>query len=371
MKEPIIRNQNAAAKTLLKESISLLAFNTVFQKHETLSVEDLKEKVKNSKNIKNKKLISEDYYASAIKQVEAFQKEFNASSGTYITFYYQNDNIILKSFLNKAKSFLGSSFKKDNWNPADIWGIKNNKKSEILTNIKKCASLDELNKCIRNYMEEKSLFPVSLKHITSKTGKLEKIFTPEENVEVKFLGFFVGVNDYYLKIKVSGDLIIKGENNLLIRLGDKSSSSTASINLETFVGKDVGFGKSSNTSKGSIDRSKIPSLKNNETTILPNFQSFFKAIDKLDIKVWKWNVLKDEPIDFLEKYNSKKERVEVFYKKLEESKKLNRNIKLLQEALKLQKLFTESSKQAEERRLDFYKLIYKAHNEQSDYFLIS
>ena len=46
MKEPMIRNQNAAAKTLLKESISLLAFNTVFQKHETLSVEDLKEKVK-------------------------------------------------------------------------------------------------------------------------------------------------------------------------------------------------------------------------------------------------------------------------------------------------------------------------------------
>ena len=67
----------------------------------------------------------------------------------------------------------------------------------------------------------------------------------------------------------------------------------------------------------------------------------------------------------------KKERVEVFYKKLEESKKLNRNIKLLQEALKLQKLFTESSIQAEKRRLDFYKLIYKAHNEQSDYFLIS
>lgn len=44
------------------------------------------------------------------------------------------------------------------------------------------------------------------------------------------------------------------------------------------------------------------------------FKAFFKAIDKLDIKVWKWNVLKDEPIDFLEKYNSKKERAEVFYK---------------------------------------------------------
>ena len=89
----------------------------------------------------------------------------------------------MKFISEVVKNKFGIS-KKDAWDPADIWCIKNEKKviSEITSIMKKneYETINELNTLLRTYFKERKIVGVSLKKVSGKQAKYEEINVSED-----------------------------------------------------------------------------------------------------------------------------------------------------------------------------------------------
>ena len=115
----------------------------------------------------------ETFYLQQKKMLEEFSNskftEFNREYG------------FMKYISNLVKVKYGIS-RKDTWDPADIWCIKDQDK--VIANIEKIigkkesSSIDELNTLLRTLFEKRIVVGVSLKKISGKQAKYEEIKKP-------------------------------------------------------------------------------------------------------------------------------------------------------------------------------------------------
>ena len=119
---------------------------------------------------------------------ENFEKKFDIIHDATSTSNFSN---LIKTFCNKI------GVNKDSWNPADIWLINKQNKTEIekilheiITNFDEKNLIIKFNSTIFNMFEENKLIPVSLKQITSKNFTIEEnnkpgSIIPNYKVEIK------------------------------------------------------------------------------------------------------------------------------------------------------------------------------------------
>jgi len=110
-------------------------------------------------------------------------------------------------FITKLISQKFKIAKKDSWNPADIWCVKN--ESKVINDIKKAmnkegmASIAELNAIMRTLYQKRILVGISLKLISGKEAKYEEVNLDESlfpdvknyNFNVKTMKCFLGLKD--------------------------------------------------------------------------------------------------------------------------------------------------------------------------------
>ena len=101
------------------------------------------------------------------------------------------------SFMNKITEIVTKNFgiaKKDNWNPADIWGVRGSSKDVIIKveetvyGTKDSQTIQQLNALMRGMYKAKELVGISLKKTSGKAAKWE-----EYNIEALTLN---EINDY-------------------------------------------------------------------------------------------------------------------------------------------------------------------------------
>ena len=116
--------------------------------------------------------VSNEWMESYRKQAEALKKYLGASKG----YSYSRDDGFMPFIEGIAKSKCGVSVK-DRWNPADIYMIKKNKEEtvkrklkEITNSTDKEANLLSLNSYMKELVGDKTMVPVSLKAIATKTS---------------------------------------------------------------------------------------------------------------------------------------------------------------------------------------------------------
>ena len=125
------------------------------------------------------------------------------TDGYQATWYDQTDTF-MEWVSNQVKQFKIS--KKDNWNPADVWLIKNEKKhrediEEAMkgpTTSKRMgvveANLNQFNEIFRQLFLQKQIMGISLKKVSGDTAEwkqvnvTEKFFKHIESIEMKFTG---------------------------------------------------------------------------------------------------------------------------------------------------------------------------------------
>jgi hypothetical protein len=112
----------------------------------------------------------DNYYA----QQKRILQEF---SGTQFTEFTREGGFM--DFITKLIAQKFKIAKKDSWNPADIWCVKNESKiiSDITKAMKKegMASIAELNAMMRTLYKQRTLVGISLKLISGKEAKYEEV----------------------------------------------------------------------------------------------------------------------------------------------------------------------------------------------------
>lgn len=118
--------------------------------------------------------VDKDWLETFFLQQQKMLQEFSDSSFTEFNREYG----FMKFISEVVKNKFGIS-KKDAWDPADIWCIKNEKKviSEITSIMKKndYETINELNTLLRTYFKERKIVGVSLKKVSGKQAKYEEI----------------------------------------------------------------------------------------------------------------------------------------------------------------------------------------------------
>lgn len=137
--------------------------------------------------------------------------------------------------------------KKDNWNPADIWLVKDetsikNKISNVI-NAEKKGTLSELNAVLRTMFSEKKVVGISLKKISGKEAQWEEvnvsnpIFEDKINYNFSVLSMRVNLNiskqnnAYVFKSKAS-DIKVDGASYGVIKFQIQGNQLTTFDNLK-------------------------------------------------------------------------------------------------------------------------------------------
>jgi len=117
--------------------------------------------------------ISFDWMESYRKQAEALKDYLGNNKG----YAYSRDDGFMPFIEGIAKSKCGVSVK-DRWNPADIYMIKKNEEKKVMDKLKsitqssdKNVNLVALNSYMKELVSSKTMVPVSLKAIATKTSK--------------------------------------------------------------------------------------------------------------------------------------------------------------------------------------------------------
>ena len=109
---------------------------------------------------------------------------------------YSRDSGIMPFVEGLAKKYAGV-VTKDNWNPADIYIVRKNKKNDIVTKLDKIKSLpnknaarDFLNETMRRHFSTRDLVGISLKKVDPKKVKIEESNTKvtTKTSDIKIIG---------------------------------------------------------------------------------------------------------------------------------------------------------------------------------------
>lgn len=146
------------------------------------SVDEIKSDEKFRKEIMSKNgiypEIDEEWLKTFFLQQKKFLEEFSNTKFTEFT----RDGGFMKFISQFVREQYGIS-KKDTWNPADIWCIKDEKK--IIAEIKKMGhekkldTIESLNAYLKTLFEERKVVGISLKKVTLKAGVHYKEFNLE------------------------------------------------------------------------------------------------------------------------------------------------------------------------------------------------
>ena len=135
--------------------------------------------------------VDDDWFDVFYKQHKVILDKFATSKITHF------DHSGEGSFMNKITEIVNRNFgiaKKDNWNPADVWGVRGNSKDVIIKveqtvyGSKDSQTIQQLNALLRGMYKAKELVGISLKKTSGKEAKWE-----EYNIEALTLK---EVNDY-------------------------------------------------------------------------------------------------------------------------------------------------------------------------------
>ena len=135
--------------------------------------------------------VDDDWFDVFYKQHKVILDKF---AGSQITKF---DHSGKGSFMNKITEIINKNFgiaKKDNWNPADIWGVRGSSKDVIIKveeavyGSRDSQTIQQLNSLMRGMYKSKELVGISLKKTSGKEAKWE-----EYNIEALTLN---EINDY-------------------------------------------------------------------------------------------------------------------------------------------------------------------------------
>lgn len=140
----------------------------------------------------------DNYFAQQKRILEEF-------SGTKFTEFTRDGGFM--DFITKLASQKFKIAKKDSWNPADIWCVKN--ESKVIKDIQKImntregmSSIAELNALMRTLYKQRILVGISLKLISGKEAKYEEVNLDEKLFpDVKNYNFNVSLMKCFLGLK--------------------------------------------------------------------------------------------------------------------------------------------------------------------------
>ena len=161
------------------------------------------------------------------KMMEGLEKIYPDVTGEWLDVFWKQHKVILEKFSNskinkfdhtggfmkEITTIVNKNFgisKKDNWNPADIWGVRGNSDKVIekvqatVSGTKDSQTIQQLNALLRGMYKAKELVGISLKKTSGSEAKWE-----EYNIEALTLD---EVDDYKYK-KIDLTMNIQGGND--------------------------------------------------------------------------------------------------------------------------------------------------------------
>lgn len=172
----MVKSYSAAELTRMQELGSAWIFKRVLNDNvKYRSSEDIIKDKKFSELVKLYPAINKQWIDNYFAQQKKILQEF---SGTQFTEFTREGGFM--DFITELVRTKFKIAKKDSWDPADIWCVKN--ETKVINDIKKVmdtregmASLAELNAMMRTLYQQRILVGVSLKLISGKEAKYEEV----------------------------------------------------------------------------------------------------------------------------------------------------------------------------------------------------
>lgn len=170
------KTYSAAELTEMQEKGSAWIFRRVLNdKKDYKNADDIKRDERYSELLKIYPAINEEWINNYYAQQKRILQEFKGSKFTEFT----RDGGFM-DFITKLVSQKFKIAKKDSWNPADIWCVKD--ESKVIRDIEKVmgknegmGSIAELNAMLRTLYKQRILVGISLKLISGKEAKYEEV----------------------------------------------------------------------------------------------------------------------------------------------------------------------------------------------------
>lgn len=189
---------------------------------ELATVQSLREKVEYPVDTKQKIFIENPEAFMAWKPTFTLTKEIIEANGIKILDYDIVHDATDKSKFTKCIEDFSKKVRKakDSWNPADIFMIKKGERKKVEQTLRKIVNdfegnslISSFNSKIYQYYEEKIMFPISLKQITSKKAKWEPTNIPGRNAPKYFEISFYGLKlDFSLETKELGVFVFMNKD---------------------------------------------------------------------------------------------------------------------------------------------------------------
>ena len=202
--------------TEIKELISMWMFEKYFETGSFIEEDEIYTKLG-----ANKKEYKTVYYESALKQVAALKPYIKQPRGYTYERQGQNKTKNLYATARKLTRKLN-----DNWNPADVWMIKNTYDMSQLYN---ATSAVELNGLLVEAIETQDVIPISLKQITTPAAKMSVVDSAKQLDGVVDLDF--ALKEIQLTSTFANFFVVT-KSKFTVRGGFKSSGQTLSVSLE-------------------------------------------------------------------------------------------------------------------------------------------
>jgi hypothetical protein len=207
---------NTTVLTEVKENISMWIFQSYVENNRFLSEDDIIQKLGT-----NAQYYNTVYYESAIMQAKELKTYLK---GATVYSYERQQKDLTKKLYDKARKLTGK--RADNWNPADVWMIKND--YDFTEMVENCTGKNELNERLTEAVLKKKVVPISLKQVL-KSAKL-KVIDPASQLNEK-----LNIDLTYDSLAISetfNNFIIWTKSGFGIRAGFKASSTTLNVSLE-------------------------------------------------------------------------------------------------------------------------------------------
>lgn len=226
--------------TEVKELISIYVFEQFLKYNKRVDFESVNKLLPTNLRQYNK----EEFIKSSQKQLEIFiQKEPRRFKGKY-SYERQTDNLT-KGMYDNVKVLTG--LQKDNWNPGDIWLIKDGFKLDKYENSK---NINDINAMLIEDYKKQNLVGISLKQINEKQEPRIDYINLSATKEKEAV-FDYTFQECDLTAKTFGNAIIYSLSGFGVRMGFKASTSNYGVYLE---GRFRGAG----SQVGGMDAKRIP-----------------------------------------------------------------------------------------------------------------
>lgn len=197
------KNYSAAELTRMQELGSAWIFRRALNDNvKYRNSDDIVKDKKYNELVKIYPAINKQWIDNYFAQQKRILEEF---SGTKFTEFTRDGGFM--DFITKLASQKFKIAKKDSWNPADIWCVKN--ESKVIKDIQKImntkegmSSITELNALMRTLYKQRVLVGISLKLISGKEAKYEEVNLDEKLFpDVKNYNFNVSLMKCFLGLK--------------------------------------------------------------------------------------------------------------------------------------------------------------------------